>query len=117
MVVHDLNVVRVTAFPAKANTVLIVDTNAELAVTVPRELLKLISWRNSKVTEGFCGVQNQQLSKGGSLKRPCELAARATKESLRLRIAEPPDHEAILTHRVNIINERIGLPGLVQFSN
>jgi hypothetical protein len=49
VVIRDFNIGGVAIVPHKAQAVLIVDTDAELAFAVPSERLKMVSARNRQV--------------------------------------------------------------------
>jgi hypothetical protein len=74
VVVHDLDVVRITFTPQKADTPLIVDADTVLAipVTVQRQP---ITRRRRQVAQFRCAVQLPQLSSGDLLDGLKPLAA------------------------------------------
>jgi len=49
MIVNDLHVVRVPLAPDEADTPSIVDPNAVLTFSIPRQLLKTIAGRNPEI--------------------------------------------------------------------
>jgi hypothetical protein len=67
VVVHDLDVFRSCRGPSKADPPLIVDTDAVAVGAVTFELLQPIPGRDSEVSELVGGVEDEQLSQGGSL--------------------------------------------------
>jgi hypothetical protein len=68
MVVHDLDIVRIAVAPAKADSPLIVDSNAVLAGPIAAKLLEPITGRDSKIVQDLAGVHQQQLPKRRALK-------------------------------------------------
>jgi hypothetical protein len=55
VVVDDLDIMRVGAFPAKADPPLIVHANTALPSAIPFELLQPVAGRNAQVIEAFGG--------------------------------------------------------------
>jgi hypothetical protein len=95
MVVNDLDVMRVTISPMETHPPLVIDANAVLPFTVPRQFLQPVPWRDSKVVKRVCGVKHDQFSLGRPLNVPRQLpCAFPPKDLLGLAIAEAPDHEA-----------------------
>jgi hypothetical protein len=68
MVVHDRDVVRIAVAPAKADSPLIVDSNAVLAGPIAAQLLQPIAGRDSKIVQDLAGVHQQQLPERRALK-------------------------------------------------
>ena len=68
MIVDDLDVVRIGSEPAEADAPLVVDSDAVLAIPVPREFLKAIGWRDTEVEEAGSGIKHDEFAKGNSLK-------------------------------------------------
>jgi hypothetical protein len=92
VIVDDLYVVGVPVVPDEADTVLIVDTNAVLAPSVPRKRFKPVAGESCEVTELASCMQLLQLPLGntGYLLKPSAEPAR--EERLGLSIFERPNH-------------------------
>lgn len=67
MIVHDLYVVRVSVLPNEANSILIVDTDAVLTLSSPREFLEPIGRWAAKVVDGMCVTEHPQFSQSHRL--------------------------------------------------
>jgi hypothetical protein len=93
VVVHDLDISRVSCIPGEADPPLVIDSNAELTGAIPHESLQAIRRRNSKILECACSVDHPKLSKGDALdvsrqfSRPCPL-----KDFLGLFVPKGTDH-------------------------
>jgi hypothetical protein len=57
VVVDDLDILRITLLPSKAHPPLIVDPNAVLSRSIPRQLLEAIPWRHPKIRDRLRGVE------------------------------------------------------------
>ena len=102
MIVNNLHVVRLPVFPSEANAPLLVDADAVLAFTVPRQRFKAIGGGNPKVPQVGCRVNHDQLSQGDSLDVVRQLPRKAPmKNAFRLFILERMDHILIITRNVN----------------
>ncbi len=62
MVIDDLDVERFAVPPAKADSPLVIDSNAPLARAASRKSLEPIGWRNSQVAEVGSTVEHPQLT-------------------------------------------------------
>jgi hypothetical protein len=97
MVVQDFDVFRLVLRPDKADSVLLVDPNAVLAVAIPRESLKAVAGWDPKIIEAVGGIELVQLSPGNG---PDSLWATATgvfgvpavEDVLRAHALERVDH-------------------------
>ena len=67
VIVNYLDVDSILADEAKANSPLIVDSNAPLTQAFSCKRLKAIAWRNSQLVYSLDSVQNSKLSHGGRL--------------------------------------------------
>jgi hypothetical protein len=65
VIIYDFNVARVSVMPAKADSPLIVDTDAVPALSVPGKLLQPIARRDSQIRQTNGPVQDPQLPEGG----------------------------------------------------
>jgi hypothetical protein len=94
MIVCDFDFISVIILPDKTDSVLIVNTDAVLALAIAFELLQAIPRRDSKILERPRGVKHQQLSE----RRPAKIGRRDSPalpgfpELLRLPVCEAPDH-------------------------
>ena len=70
MIVHDFDAVRAIHFPHEANTPLVIDANAVLALAIAFQRLELITWRNAQTGEFGCCMQLQQLAPGHTFDVP-----------------------------------------------
>ncbi len=64
MIIRDLHVIGISMGPSKADSPLIVDSDAVLPLALPREFLQTISRRTPEIFDCFSGVQDNQLSLG-----------------------------------------------------
>lgn len=62
MVIHYLNIVRITIDPAEADPPLIVDSDAVLPFTIPVQRFQPISWRYPQVIEDLGGTELAKLA-------------------------------------------------------
>ena len=101
MIVRDLNFIRLSAAPAKADTPLIIDSNAVLPRSVSRKLLQPVARWRSKIHQGVRRVDDLQLALGDPLQAQGELPRALTSENpLRMSVTEGPDQGSIITHGV-----------------
>jgi hypothetical protein len=60
MIVYDFNIVSVPLAPTEADTPLVIDPNAVLSLPVSSQFLKAISWRDKKIIQLLCRIQQEQ---------------------------------------------------------
>ena len=102
MVVNDLNLVRRTARPAKAEPPLIVNADTVLTGAIAFELLKPVAGRHAQIIERLGGVQGNQLPEHSAPKVGWISADRLpVKEAGGIPVAEALDHRSKLTPRVS----------------
>jgi hypothetical protein len=95
VIVNDLDVIGVTVGPAKADSLLIIDSDAVLSPAISGEFLQTICRRHSEFVQGSGGVYDQQLAQrytvqvGRQPANPVSL-----EESFGVPIAEAPNHGA-----------------------
>jgi hypothetical protein len=96
VIIDNLDVVRITVTPNKADAILIIDANAVLTLATSTESLKAIAGKNAKVVELMRGLQLRQLPLDypSDLLKP--LGALTIKESFGFLAAERTDHMATL---------------------
>jgi hypothetical protein len=93
VIVDDPYVVRVGSDPAEADAPLIVDADTVLTDPVPRELLKAIRGRDTKVEEAGRGIEHDQLAKGNSLQvRWHPTNSLPFEQALSVAISKAADH-------------------------
>jgi hypothetical protein len=64
VIVGDLNVVRVSVLPGKANPVLGIYPNCMLAKAIIFKRMKFVSRRDFQIVQLFCGIDHIELSLG-----------------------------------------------------
>jgi len=62
MIVNDLDLVRITISPPKADPPLVVDPNAMLSRAIAFELLEPVPWRHAEIVEHLGGVHGDQFA-------------------------------------------------------
>jgi hypothetical protein len=94
MIVDDLHLIGVSVAPLKTHPPLVIDADAMLPCPVARQLLQPIARRDSQISEFIGSVQDQQLTKSGTLKlrRPAPYGETG-KDSLRVTVSKALDHE------------------------
>ena len=92
MVVHHLDLLRVTALPEEADPVLVVDPDAVLPTPVSTESLEVVAWERSQVVEPLRRVQLRELALRDPGNAPKPTRRMAAKEGLGVSIPEGPDH-------------------------
>jgi hypothetical protein len=98
VVVGYLHVLSIALRPPEADSPLVVDSDAVLALSIPSQSLKAIAWRDSKILECVGAIENGQLSLRLPLKRRREFPGDLTpKDFLRFRVPEAPDHLGMIT--------------------
>jgi hypothetical protein len=103
VIVNDLDVIGVTVGPAKANSPLIIDSDAVLSPAISGEFLQTIGRRHSEFVQRGGGVYDQQLAQRYTVQvgrypaNPVSL-----EESFGVAIAEAPNHIDIVTRRVTM---------------
>jgi len=103
MVINDLDVMRITAFPNKADTPLLIDPDTVLPFSVMMQSLKVVGRRNSQGLENARGIENLELDHRRSLDRLRQPAGEPPgKKLLSLLAFERLDHGNMLS-RMDII--------------
>jgi hypothetical protein len=97
VIIHDFYIVGISALPAEADSPLVVDPNAVLALSITAEFLEAIRWWNTKVIKRLRSVQYQELSQRYPLKGPENPGMPPFEDFLGLLAAESLDHELIIT--------------------
>jgi hypothetical protein len=64
VIVHDFDVIRVTRSPNEADTILIVDPNAVLPLTIAMQSLESVARRHPKIANVGGGMQHEKLAVG-----------------------------------------------------
>ena len=92
---------RIGSRPPEADAPLIVDADAVLPAPVPPELLEPVARWDPEVVQGHGCVELPQLAEGDSLHLRPQLPDRLSiEQSLRVSIAEGPNHGGMITPRV-----------------
>jgi hypothetical protein len=93
VIVDDLDVLRPSVRPPEADAPLLVDADAERTSPIPFELLKPVSGRHPQIIERLGGVEDEQLSQGGTLYLLVELArSPSLPDPLSLLVRERSQH-------------------------
>ena len=100
MIVHYLDVFSTRARPAKANTILIVHTDAVLPDAVAFERSQPVSWGHSKVFQTSRDLQLSQFALRDRLDVHETLDPLAFPESFRIGALKSPYHVPIITQRM-----------------
>ena len=78
MVIYDFDIrYRVFAFQAEADTILLIDTNAVLSLSIAAKLLQTIGGRNTQIFQTGCVIEHDQFAKGNFLNALRELSRKA----------------------------------------
>ena len=64
MVVRDFHVVCIAVTPSEANAPLVIDADAVLALSVPRQLFEPIAGRHTQILHAARVVEHAQLTQG-----------------------------------------------------
>jgi len=97
VIVHNLNVVRVTTFPPKTDTPLIVDSDAMLPLTITDELLKLVRRWDTQIVYRTGSVQQQEFAQRHAPDSAESSGSLPAKHLLGFLATESPNHETIIT--------------------
>jgi len=108
VIVGDLDVIGVVTAPNKANSELVIDSDAVLTLPVPPKLFQSVPGRESQVLQFGCAVEHCQLALGNSGGRRTSGLAGAP-DFRRRFVGEALDHFLIIMTFVNNVN-RYELP-------
>ena len=103
MIIDNFHLIGVCIFPKKTEAVLVIDAEAPLSFSGTLQRLQAISWRNTKIVQRTCPVENPQFSlrlTGQILWNFVGIAS--LKNFLGLPIPERSDHRTMITHSVTI---------------
>jgi hypothetical protein len=103
MVIDNFNVCRVSGLKTKAQTPLIVDTNAPLSGAVAREFFQTVAGRNAQKIKRCGGMKLLQLAHGDDGKGIEPHHAPPLKQSFRIGTMEIRNHGKIITEGVIIV--------------
>lgn len=102
MIVHHLDVIRVTRAPYEADAPLVVDADAVLLVSIPAEPFETIPGWNSKVVEAASSIDHPEFPQSRALEIRGPSPDRVSiEESLGVSVAKTPNHEQMITDRGN----------------
>jgi hypothetical protein len=108
MVIHNLNLVRMTALPPKANAPLVIDSNAVLASPASFEGLKPVAGRHRHLPQFGGRVQGEEPPSRATLNPRREPAGKfPPKEPFGLSARKAQNHRGILTPRVISVKRHI----------
>lgn len=94
MIVNDLDVVGVCAFPPKTHAPLVVDSNAVLPLAIAAELLQAIPGRHPEILERFRRVDSNELPEHDAPKVCWEPPdGLESEQAFGIAIAEGLDHQ------------------------
>jgi hypothetical protein len=94
VVIHNLNSVRVSVSPFKANAPLVIDTHAVLALAIPFQSLQPISWQSRERSDIRRRIDHVQLAKSRALYRLEPAHEVSSEKVLGVGAAEGPDHNS-----------------------
>ena len=92
MIVHDLDAFRPRIRPTKANTALVVDTDAVLTFPIPLERFQMIARRGGQELKRRRRLKLRQLARGNLEYRRETLRLPGLEKRLRVAAAKAPDH-------------------------
>lgn len=101
VIIDDLHVKRIAILPLKANSPLIVDADAVLALALAFESLQAVGGRDAQVVQRDGVVEHTQFAASDGL----DVAGQTTRERARpdsfgVLVREVPYHVATITHNV-----------------
>src|SRR6266850_3707086 len=92
MIIHDLDIVRITLRPGKADPPLVIDTNTVLPLPITLQSFQPISRRNQQITERSGTVENQKLPSRSPFNATEPQHILIEKQRFRLFRAKGTDH-------------------------
>jgi hypothetical protein len=92
MIIHDLDIVRITLSPGKADPPLVIDTNTVLSPPITFQCLQPISRRDPQITERCGTVENQKLPSRSPFNATEPQYVLIEKQRFRLFGAKGTDH-------------------------
>src|SRR3546814_14801535 len=96
MIVGYFDIVGMSARPAKANAVLVINPNRVLTFSIALQLLQLVARRRLQVMKAGRRLDHEKLAPGNTLHAaPAPVATGATEEGLCLPVAHGLDQQAI----------------------
>ncbi len=109
MVIDDLDVLGARIGPAKADPELVVDPDAVLSCPVALEGFQMVSGRNAQVFQRSGDFQLPKFTagRGGDIGEPFDRIA--LRKGLRFGAPEHFDHAVIITRRVIIVKDALGI--------
>jgi hypothetical protein len=98
MIINDFDMVCVSFPPVEANSPLLIDANAELALSITLQCLKTIARRNFKIANDPCTIEQAKFAQCGVLDVWRQSATAETLPyQLRFSIGKTNNHARILT--------------------
>jgi hypothetical protein len=100
VIIHDLDVVRISVAPDETDPELVVDANAVLPLPIAPERLQPVSRKNGQVPKLLCGVQQPEFALRNP-RDPLETTSQVSREQ-RLGVAsfERPNHKIVSISRM-----------------
>jgi len=92
VIVHNLDLVRVSVLPSKADAPLVVDANAVLTLSVAVQRFEPIARRDSQVLNSACSMQIKKLPPCLSLDRAKPRNEFILEDPRRVAVFERSDH-------------------------
>jgi hypothetical protein len=93
MIINNFDVVRVSFSPLKADTPLLIDTDAVLTGAATCQLLKMVCRRDAQIRQRLGSVKNLELSSRRALYLRRDLSGEpAPEQSFRLFVGKASDH-------------------------
>ena len=94
MIVHNLDILSIAIAPDKADSPLVIDADAVLALAITRELFKAIAGRNAQILQRLRVVQHGELASGDSFDALETRKPQAVENRFRVPASERPYHRA-----------------------
>ena len=97
MIVHNLDIVSIAIAPDKADSPLVIDADAVLALAITRELFKAIPGRrNAQILQRLRVVQHRELASGDSFDALETRKPQAVEKRFRVPASERPYHRGMV---------------------
>ena len=96
MVIHNLNLLRVSILPREADAVLVIDPDAVLPAPVSTKGLEVVARERSQVVEPCRGVQLHELALSDTGDAPKSAGRMTPEERFGVSMPEGPDHTLTL---------------------
>jgi nitrogenase subunit NifH len=104
----DFDIVGIPFFPAKADSILVVDSQAVLTLAISSERFETIARRNAQIGEILGGIQCNQPAQGDIGQMSQAFHKAAFEQSLRVKIAERLNHDSIMVRYTLYVKRKAG---------